>query len=228
LCANDTPRRRPQVLAIDRDATRAAAARQRALALGLDAIRFRVGTVGDLGSFGEEWSAAFPEDGLSPAAAERHQPHAVLALHACDTASDQAIAFGVHSRAHAVLVAPCCQAELAARWAAAERLDHFSPSHPFALVHRTPNLRREVASQVTDSLRVALLQASGYSVTCSEFVPVEHTPKNRLIAAKRLRTTSPSYRATRVAAFDEYHALKEATGGLPIVLEEMLGVHLPA
>eukprot|EP00966_Prymnesium_polylepis_P074852 1736385-Prymnesium_polylepis.1 len=177
LCAHAARHRwaRPaHVLAVDADAKRVATARLRADALGLaSTLAFREARVSALGSFEEEHAAAFgrgatPSDGGGQ---QRVAPHAVIALHGCDTASDEAIAFGVGARSHALLVAPCCQAELAARWAAAEQLGDegggaLPDGHAFALIHRTPNLRREVAAHVTDALRVSLLKAAGYGVTC--------------------------------------------------------------
>ena len=118
-------------------------------------------------------------------------PHGVFALHACDVATDEALAYGVEAEAAALLVAPCCQAELAASWKAASRSGAgeaaSSEPHPFAAVHEMPHVRREVAASVTDAMRVLLLKACGFSVKLTEFVAQEHTPKNTLITAMRQR-----------------------------------------
>ena len=178
-----------------------------------------------LKDFDEEHADAFSRPGDPPPADPGAiVPHAVIALHGCDTASDEAITFGVKARSHALLVAPCCQAELAAKWKAAQELEEedggLPDGHPFALIHRTPNLRREVAADITDALRVSLVKAAGYGVTCKEFVSSEHTPKNRLLTARRMRARDAA--SGRAGALKEYDALREATGGHPISLEEML------
>ena len=100
------------------------------------------------------------------------------------------------------------------------------PDHAFQLVHSQPNLRREVASHLTDALRTALLKGEDYNVGVSEFVNAEHTPKNRLITAirRRRRSDQPSgYSAPRVNAWAEYRALRESTGGCGIKLGRLLG-----
>lgn len=193
-----------------------------ARALGLDtSVRFRAARISELKSFEEESTNAFHVAAHDTGALA---PHVVIALHGCDIASDEAIAFAVRSKSHTLLVAPCCQAELAAKWAASDRLleeDGGLPeSHPFALIYSTPNLRREVAAHITDALRVSLLKAAGYGVHCREFVSSEHTPKNRMLLARRMRPNDAS--KNREASLAEYDALREATGGYPIILEDML------
>ncbi|MCR9247434.1 MAG: SAM-dependent methyltransferase [bacterium] len=140
----------------------------------------------------------------------------VLALHACDVATDHAIALGLRHEASLIAVAPCCQAELANAWAelagAGSRTADAdrAPLHP---LWNTPHLRREAAATVTDTMRMLLLQACGYDTRVVEFVPSRHTPKNTLIRAMRRGHTDP-------AAAIAYRDLRTATGGAGIALEE--------
>jgi SAM-dependent methyltransferase len=110
-------------------------------------------------------------------------PDLVLALHACDTATDEAIALAIALGVPALLSVPCCQAELAAQLARADA----AGAQPLAAMVEHGLLRRAYADVLTDSLRVAALEACGYEVTVLEFVGGEHTPKNLLIKAHRRR-----------------------------------------
>ena len=113
-------------------------------------------------------------------------PDLVLALHACDTATDEAIALAIELGVPALLSVPCCQAELAAQLARAA-----AAAQPLAAMVDHGLLRRAYADVLTDSLRVAALEACGYDVTVLEFVGGEHTPKNLLIKAHRRHPRAP-------------------------------------
>jgi len=106
----------------------------------------------------------------------------VTALHACDTATDDAIAFGLQKQAKAMVLVPCCQAEIATclRQHKAQDLART----PLAELWRHPLHTRELGSQLTNVLRCLYLEASGYSVTVTELVGWEHSLKNELIIAK--------------------------------------------
>ena len=106
----------------------------------------------------------------------------VTALHACDTATDDAIAFGLEKKARAMVLVPCCQAEVAAclRQGKALQLSRT----PLAELWRHPLHTRELGSQVTNVLRCLYLEASGYQVTVTELVGWEHSMKNELIVAR--------------------------------------------
>ena len=107
----------------------------------------------------------------------------VTALHACNTATDDAIAFGLkHQVQHMVLV-PCCQAEVAATLKQAK--GKIAPNNPIAELWRHPLHTREFGSQLTNVLRCLQLEAHGYSVTVTELVGWEHSMKNELIIATR-------------------------------------------
>jgi SAM-dependent methyltransferase len=187
-CARHVWRQPLEVVGIDRDPALIAEARRRTeLAQLDDVVHFEVGDV---------------------ATARPSGVNGVVALHACDTATCDAIALGIELGATMLAVAPCCQAELARGWAAlAER----GVEGAFAPVWRAPQLRRETAADVTDAMRVELMRAAGYDVKAMEFVPAEHTRKNTLLLAIRRGERDPSARAA-------YEALRDATGGVDIQL----------
>ena len=106
----------------------------------------------------------------------------VTALHACDTATDDAIAFGLQKRAQAMVLVPCCQAEVAATLRQGKALQ--LSRTPLAELWRHPLHTREMGSQITNVLRCLYLEASGYQVTVTELVGWEHSMKNELIIAR--------------------------------------------
>lgn len=138
--------------------------------------------------------------------------HAVLALHACDTATDDALVLGIRKQADVLAVAPCCQAELARQF---RKPAAGSPASPLAVILNSPNLRRDAGALFTDALRIALVRALGYEATATEFVESSHTPKNRLILAERRgRYHLPSWA--------DYRALRELLGNPSLRLESQL------
>ena len=106
----------------------------------------------------------------------------VTALHACDTATDDAIAFGLQKRARAMVLVPCCQAEVAACLRQGKALQ--LARTPLAELWRHPLHTRELGSQITNVLRCLHLEARGYQVTVTELVGWEHSMKNELIIAR--------------------------------------------
>jgi len=105
----------------------------------------------------------------------------VIALHACDTATDDAIAQGIAAGAKLIVVSPCCHKELREQLVAPESL---------AATLRHGILRERQAEFVTDALRAALLEWAGYDTSVFEFTSTEHTAKNLMIAAVR-RSPAP-------------------------------------
>ena len=105
----------------------------------------------------------------------KHPVHLVCALHACDTATDDAILFGLRHQAQGFALVPCCQAEVA-------RLLKDAPHHP---LFDFPLHRREFGSHLTNVIRTLLLQSLGYKVTVTELVGWEHSMKNELILAEK-------------------------------------------
>jgi len=106
----------------------------------------------------------------------------VTALHACDTATDDAIAFGLQKHARFMVLVPCCQAEVA-RALSQHKAISLSRT-PLAELWRHPLHTRELGSQITNVLRCLYLEASGYQVSVTELVGWEHSMKNELIIAR--------------------------------------------
>ncbi len=106
----------------------------------------------------------------------------VTALHACDTATDDAIQFGLQKCARFMVLVPCCQAEVARMLNASKGLN--LGRTPLAELWRHPLHAREMGSQLSNVLRCLYLEASGYQVTVTELVGWEHSMKNELIIAR--------------------------------------------
>ncbi|MEV6490432.1 SAM-dependent methyltransferase, partial [Actinoplanes sp. NPDC051633] len=133
-------------------------------------------------------------------------PDLVLALHACDTATDEALARAVGWNAKWVLAAPCCHHDIAA-----QLKGHPAPA-PYGELLRHAILRERFADVLTDSLRASLLRTQGYKVDVVEFVDSAHTPRNLLLRARHTGTPAPR---------DEYDALTTQWGVTP-ALEKLL------
>ncbi len=106
----------------------------------------------------------------------------VTALHACDSATDDAIAFGLQKRAKCMVLVPCCQAEVARVLTSGKALS--LNRTPLSELWRHPLHTREMGSQIANVLRCLYLEAMGYQVTVTELVGWEHSMKNELILAK--------------------------------------------
>jgi len=126
-----------------------------------------------------------------------HQFDVVTALHACDTATDDAIAFALEKRARHLVLVPCCQAEVASCLRQDKALS--LSRTPLAELWRHPLHTREIGSQITNVLRCLYLEACGYQVTVTELVGWEHSMKNELILAsytgQKKRTAAERLRA---------------------------------
>ena len=106
----------------------------------------------------------------------------VTELHACNTATDDAIQFGLQKQAKYMVLVPCCQAEVA-EVLRLHKNESFAKT-PLSEIWRHPIHTREFGSQITNVLRCLQLEAHGYSVTVTELVGWEHSMKNELIIAK--------------------------------------------
>jgi SAM-dependent methyltransferase len=129
----------------------------------------------------------------------------VVSLHACDTATDDALAQAVRWQADAILAVPCCQKE------AYRQLE----SSLFAPLLRHGLAKERFAALVTDTLRAQLLELAGYQAQLVEFVALEHTAKNVLIRAVRGKPAGPEARRA-------YEELRDSLGLEP-ALERLLG-----
>ncbi len=191
------------ILGIDRNADIIHKCQGRAELVGLgEVLRFAPLAIND-----------FEPNGLIPASAQRPdaQLDALISLHACDTATDDALALGIRTGSHFIAAVPCCQAELSRKLSAPDR----PTSGAFLPLWRTPHLRREAAATITDMMRTLLLRGHGYRVTPMEFVPSQHTPKNTMLRAVLASDGDPQ-------ALKEYGELRRELGGTGIRLEELL------
>jgi hypothetical protein len=125
----------------------------------------------------------------------------VTALHACDTATDDAIRLALAKKARHIVLAPCCQAEVAS-FLRKNRPDR-STASPLAEIWRHPLHAREFGSHVTNVLRCLQLEAHGYRITVTELVGWEHSMKNELILAAYSRDVSRNRAADRLVRMIE-------------------------
>ena len=132
----------------------------------------------------------------------------VTALHACDTATDDAIDFALRRQAGAIVLVPCCQAEFARTLRAGKALD--LARTPLAELWRHPLHTREMGSQLTNVLRCLYLESQGYEVTVTELVGWEHSLKNELILARHTGRRRRSA-ARRLLALLEQFGLQSLT-----------------
>ncbi len=134
----------------------------------------------------------------------------LIALHACDTATDEALFRGIRAGAALIVAAPCCHKEIRPQLRAPAELAALARHGIFAA---------RLADMVTDSLRALLLEAHGYQVKVFEFIDATHTPKNTMLAA--VRRARPDTAAT-ARAQAEYAALKDRFGIAHQHLETLL------
>ena len=124
----------------------------------------------------------------------------LIALHACDTATDDALAAGIAAEAPLLIVSPCCQKELRPQLTAPPVLHD-------ALQHGIFHERQ--AEFVTDAMRAQLLEWSGYRTKVFEFISTEHTAKNLMIAAVKERPAGDPQIATRIREFATFYGIKQ-------------------
>lgn len=161
------------ILAIEARPELVESSRQLALATGFERMKFVEARIGDAA------------DGL-PA-----QIDVVTALHACDTATDDSITFGIKHGARVFALVPCCQAEVARQFEPLTKKAMSGSLDPadLALVE-FPIHRREFGSHLTNVIRVLYLKSRGYKVTVTELVGWEHSMKNELILAEKVSDAS--------------------------------------
>ena len=140
-----------------------------------------------------------------------HEPGAlnvIIALHACDVATDHAIHLGLRAGADIIMCSPCCHKQI--------RPQLLSP-HPMRPILQHGVHHEQQAEMVTDSLRALLLESQGYDTQVFEFVSLEHTRKNKMIlAVKRRQSASPD------EALAQVHELKAFYGITEQCLESLL------
>jgi hypothetical protein len=132
----------------------------------------------------------------------------VTALHACDTATDDAIRFALHHEAKVIALIPCCQAEVATLLGAS--------TSPLDQLWRHNIHRREFGAHVTNVIRSLVLEMHGYKVRVTEFTGLEHSLKNELILATRHQKSNPLARRKLEQLVDQLGvkpALLDVVGG---------------
>ena len=112
-----------------------------------------------------------------------------IALHACDTATDDAIAWAVNSHASLMMIAPCCHHDIQSQLS--------DSPEPWSLITRYGIMRERLGDLLTDSLRMQILKLRGYRVEAIEFIGGEHTPRNLMIRAVKTGATIDPIEVTR-------------------------------
>jgi SAM-dependent methyltransferase len=172
--------------------------RRRVRIVGLDrktdVIRHCAELAGRLGCAGLQF-----REGDITGHAETEPVDLAVSLHACDTATDDALAQAIRWKTQVILAVPCCQHELA------PQID----DRDLAPLLKHGILRERFAALATDALRALVLEICGYSTQVIEFIDLEHTAKNLLIRGVKRTRVDPELRAARLA---EYRALKSSLG----------------
>lgn len=195
--------RKPELVGVDRNAELLATVADSAASLGYERASFRA------------------EDIAAYAADADGETDILVSLHACDTATDEALAAGVRLGARAIVLVPCCHHELVAQ--IEERLKGDVPppaATAWAALLGSGLLRQRLADLVTDALRVAALEAHGYKVDVVEFVSPDITARNVMLRAE-LRAPSAARDAAAASAAREYRALAAEWGVKP-AMESLL------
>jgi SAM-dependent methyltransferase len=164
--------------------------REKAKALGWDHLTFEVGYIAD----------------YQP----QTIPDMVIALHACDTATDDALAKGIQWESPLIVCAPCCQHELQ------EQMSRISMPEQLLPVFHDGILFERMGDILTDTFRANILRIMGYRTDVTQFVPIEHTAKNLMI--RSVRTSAPG----NTRWVEEYRNLKSFWKVTPY-LEKVLG-----
>jgi hypothetical protein len=173
------PAGRGTVWSIESRPELAADAEARAKRFGAERMRFVAGAIAD---------APVPE-----------RVHVVTALHACDTATDDALLLAIRRGADHVAVVPCCQAEVARQLG-----EHRPADDAAAALCAHPWHRRELGSHLTNVIRALALEAHGYQVTVTELAGWEHSLKNELILGKRVGRFDRKAQARLDAVLDRF------------------------
>jgi len=131
------------------------------------------------------------------------QTDVMIALHACDVATDYAIHYGIRASASIIMCSPCCHKQIRPQMQSPEL---FQPMLQYG-VHLG-----QQAEMVTDSLRALLLEANGYSTKVFEFISLEHTNKNKMILAVKKAKVNPKEQAkilTQIANIKAYYGITD-------------------
>ncbi|HQU84226.1 MAG TPA: SAM-dependent methyltransferase [Pyrinomonadaceae bacterium] len=125
----------------------------------------------------------------------------LIALHACNTATDDAIFKGIKAEADLIVVAPCCHQEIRPQ---------IKPPEMFRNVFKHGIMLEREAESITDGLRALLLEKSGYSTKLFEFISTEHTPKNNMIVGtKQTKTSDTEKISEQINSIKDFYGIKE-------------------
>ena len=136
-------------------------------------------------------------------------PDILIALHACDTATDEAIFRGIKAESSLIVCAPCCHKQIR---------KEFSVTNELGAVLKHGILEERQAEIITDGLRALLMEAHGYKTRVFEFISTEHTPKNLMIVGRKIS----SGKATREKALKNIEKIKGMFGVGEHYLERLL------
>lgn len=164
---------------------------QKAQSLGWEQLKFEVGHIADYK----------PEI----------IPNVVFALHACDTATDDALAQGIQWGSQLIVCAPCCQHELQAQ------MSHIEMPTPLLPIFSHGILFERMGDILTDTFRANILRIMGYRTDVTQFVPIEHTAKNLMIRSVK---TSPAGNARWVEEYKNLKSFWQVTPYLEKILSE--------
>jgi len=135
----------------------------------------------------------------------------LIALHACDTATDDAIYRGIKSNASLIVCAPCCHKQIR---------KEFNVTNELSQVMKFGILKERQAEIITDSIRALILEAFGYKTNVFEFIPLEHTPKNVMIVGRKVQKENPD----KQKILNEIAAIKQIYGIKKHYLETLLDI----
>ncbi|MGH7782521.1 MAG: class I SAM-dependent methyltransferase, partial [Candidatus Binatia bacterium] len=165
---------------------------------GVDTKKDMVGLCNDIAAASEFDGLKFVESSIEEF--EIGNTDILIALHACNTATDDAIFKGISVRAELIIVAPCCHQEVRPQIKAPEI---------FKDILKHGVMLERMAETITDGLRSMLLERSGYSTKLFEFVSTEHTPKNNMLVGTKLATPNDvSEIAAKIAAIKELYGIR--------------------
>lgn len=156
-------------------------------------------------SLGIDSTISFLAEEISSTSIDRAD--VAIALHACDTATDDAIAWAVNRDVPLTLFAPCCHHDIQAQMKVAPE--------PWTLISRHGIMRERLGDLITDSLRIQLMKLRGYRVEAIEFVGGEHTPRNLMIRA--VKTGAPADKDE----FERYESMVSLWGVTPVLAAKL-------
>lgn len=154
-------------------------------------------------------NTAFNNISFEQGTIESYQPQEkidiLIALHACDTATDDAIYKGIEHQAELIVVAPCCHKEVR------KQLKHEKTNNEFDFMVKHGIFQERHAEMLTDSIRALILEYFGYQTKVMQFVSDSHTPKNIMIIGikKTINNTTQALIKNKLHALKEYFGIKE-------------------